>query len=79
MARITRDRRLLDRHSENGKEARTGLIIEVCGAYLHCARSIMKAKIWAPETWPDKKVIAPPARIWSDHIAITRGQQDPAR
>lgn len=78
VARITRDRSLLDKYTEGGKEAKTGLIIEVQEAYLHCARAILKAKIWVPDSWPDKKIIASAGRIWSDHIAITKGQNTPA-
>ncbi|QNQ11897.1 pyridoxamine 5'-phosphate oxidase family protein [Sphingomonas alpina] len=70
-ARITCDPSLLLKHEEGGKVPKTGLVIEVREAFLHCARSVMRAKIWVPETWPDRKVVPSAGRIWSDHIALS--------
>lgn len=77
VARITRAPALLDRYVENGRPPRTGLIIEVKAAYLHCARSLMKAHLWNPETWPERKVIASAGRIWADHIALSKQAKEP--
>lgn len=76
-ARITSSPDLLAPYEENGKPAKTGLIVEVEEAFLHCARALLKAKLWNPDTWPARGVVAAPGRIWSDHIAITKSLEGP--
>lgn len=71
-ARITCSPDLLAPYAENGKPARTGLIIEVREAFLHCARALLKAKLWNVHSWPPKGTVASPGRIWADHIAISK-------
>lgn len=72
VARITRAPGLLARHTENGHTPKAGLLIQVRAAYLHCGRSLMKANLWNPETWPNRKVVAAAGRIWADHIALSK-------
>lgn len=72
IARITRSPDLLAAYEENGRAAKTGLIIEVQEAFLHCARALLKARLWSPDSWPDRKVVAAPGRIWADHIALSK-------
>jgi hypothetical protein len=77
-AHITSCQERLAPYAENGKPAKTGLIIEVEEAFLHCARALLKAKLWNPDTWPKRGVIASPGRIWSDHIALTNSLEGPS-
>lgn len=56
-AMITRDPELLERLSVNGKAPKVAIVVEVDEAFTHCARSILRSKIWEPETWPDPDTI----------------------
>ncbi len=67
-ARIICNQDLLARHAVDGKLPKSGLLIRVDEMFLHCAKALMRSKLWKPETWPDKTVIASPGRIWSDHL-----------
>jgi PPOX class probable FMN-dependent enzyme len=67
-ARIICDPDMLAKHAVDGKMPRSGLLIRVEEMFLHCAKALMRSKLWKPETWPEKGVIASPGRIWSDHI-----------
>lgn len=51
--RISRAPQLLARHTVNGKEPRFVLIVTVREAFLHCAKSMVRAGLWRQETWPD--------------------------
>ncbi|MFV3126969.1 MSMEG_1061 family FMN-dependent PPOX-type flavoprotein [Niveispirillum sp. KHB5.9] len=78
-ARITRSPELLARHAENGRTPKTGLVIAVRAAYLHCGRSLLKANLWNHETWPERKVVATAGRIWADHIALSKQIEETSR
>ncbi|BAT61897.1 pyridoxamine 5'-phosphate oxidase [Variibacter gotjawalensis] len=47
-ARVTNDAALLEGSAVQGRAPRIGLLIEVLEAYLHCAKSINRAKLWDP-------------------------------
>lgn len=50
---ISRAPRLLSRYPVNGKKPRFALIVTVREAFLHCAKSMVRAGLWRQETWPD--------------------------
>lgn len=57
-ATLLDDPEILERLSARGKPARLALRIVVQRAYFHCARSILRAGLWKPETWPEKRKIS---------------------
>lgn len=65
VATLVNDAAILDRLSARGKPAKLAARIEVRRAFFHCARSILRAGLWKPEGWPEKrkvsfgKIIAP--------------------
>jgi uncharacterized protein len=64
-ATLLDDTALLERLSARGKPAKLALRVDVHRAFFHCARSILRAGLWKPDTWPEPrkvsfgKVIAP--------------------
>ncbi|MEE9256392.1 MAG: pyridoxamine 5'-phosphate oxidase family protein [bacterium] len=54
-ARITTDPEVLGPLSAKGKLPRSAMIIEVETAFFHCGKSIIRSKLWAPETQIDRK------------------------
>lgn len=56
-ATISRDPALCERLSMQGRPAEVVIIVHIHEVYTHCARSILRAKLWEPETWPDTDMI----------------------
>lgn len=72
-ATITTDDSLLEPLSINGKQPRTGLVIKVDEAFLHCAKALMRSKLWDPERHIDRKSFPSLGRILADQT----GAQSP--
>lgn len=56
-AEITSDADFLAPLAVNGKAPKAGLIVHVEEAYLHCAKALIRAKIWDTETQQDRSVL----------------------
>ncbi|HLU35795.1 MAG TPA: pyridoxamine 5'-phosphate oxidase family protein [Thermomicrobiales bacterium] len=54
---ITRDPELLARLAMQGKEPKVVIVVEIDEVFTHCARSILRSKLWEPESWPDPDTI----------------------
>lgn len=52
-ATISRDPDLRARLSIQGKPAELAVIVEIDEVFTHCARSILRSRLWQPESWPD--------------------------
>lgn len=52
-AAISTDPELCERLSVQGKPATLVVIVGIEEVFTHCARSILRSRIWEPETWPD--------------------------
>ncbi len=57
-ATLIDDPEILERLSARGKPAKLAARIAIKEAYFHCARSVLRAGIWKPETWPEKRKIS---------------------
>jgi PPOX class probable FMN-dependent enzyme len=57
-AELRDDADLIARFSSKGRPALlvTRVVIEHC--YFHCARSLLRANLWQPETWPEARRIS---------------------
>ncbi len=49
LARIVVHSELLDRYAIDGRVPKTGLLIEVREVFLHCTKSLVRAKLWSDE------------------------------
>lgn len=69
-ARIVRDPELLSGMEVRGKGPELGILIDIQEVYFHCAKAIMRSKLWDPETRIERK-------DFPTHAQVTRDQQDP--
>lgn len=67
---LSRDPELLQGLQTGGRPAKLALIVTVAVAYLHCAKSIIRSKLWKTESWPDAEELPSAAEILNDHIGI---------
>lgn len=56
-ATISRDPALCERLAIQGKPAELAIIVAIEEVFTHCARSILRSKIWEPTSWPDTDTI----------------------
>ncbi|WP_157982258.1 MSMEG_1061 family FMN-dependent PPOX-type flavoprotein [Oceanicella sp. SM1341] len=57
-ASLDDDPELLAAMSLPAKPALLGIRIEIERAFFHCARSFLRAGLWKPETWPERKRVS---------------------
>jgi PPOX class probable FMN-dependent enzyme len=69
-ATITTDDAVLDPLAVNGKTPKSGLIIKVDEAFLHCAKALMRSKLWDSERHIDRKSFPSLRRILSDQTGL---------
>ena len=67
-AELTTDPALLEGLQTGGKPAKLALVIHAEEVYIHCAKALIRSRLWDPETWPAELPSA--AEILSDHIGI---------
>ena len=51
-ASVIRDAEWLERLSAQGKTPQLAVAVSVEECFLHCAKSIMRSKLWSPDAWP---------------------------
>lgn len=56
-ATMSTDPELCEQLSVQGKPAMLVIIVRIEEVFTHCARSILRSKIWEPDTWPDTDTI----------------------
>jgi uncharacterized protein len=69
-ARVVQDPELLSGMEVRGKAPKLGILVEIKEVYFHCAKAIIRSRLWDPETQIDRK-------DFPSHAQITRDQQDP--
>jgi PPOX class probable FMN-dependent enzyme len=57
-AEILADADLLERLGARGKPAMLAIRVAIERAYFQCARSVLRAQLWKPETWPAPRRIS---------------------
>lgn len=67
---LTRDPQLLQGARTGGRPPPLAMIVSVEQAYLHCAKCIIRSKLWRPEAWADEAELPSAAEILNDHIGI---------
>jgi PPOX class probable FMN-dependent enzyme len=67
---LTRDPELLADAQTAGRPALVGLVVHAEQVYLHCAKALIRSKLWDPETWSEGEQLPSAAEILSDHIGI---------
>jgi PPOX class probable FMN-dependent enzyme len=59
---------LLDRCSMNGRRPITVLRIEVEEVFLHCAKALLRSRLWEPASWPAERPVPVMSDMIRDHI-----------
>jgi hypothetical protein len=67
-ARITTDAETLAPLAVQGKAPKVGLVVEIEEVFLHCAKALMRSKLWDPETRIDRKTFPSMGRMLADQI-----------
>lgn len=67
-ARLTIDPETLAPMSVNGKPPRAALVVQVEEAYLHCAKALIRSRLWGPETQIDRKSFPTMGQMMADQI-----------
>jgi hypothetical protein len=67
---LSRDPELLEDAQTGGHPAKLALIITVETAYLHCAKALIRSKLWDKSTWPGRDALPSAAEILNDHIGL---------
>lgn len=62
-AHISVEPALLKSFTVNGKPPRSVLVVAVQAVYFQCARAVMRAELWTPETYPDPRSLPTPGQI----------------
>jgi PPOX class probable FMN-dependent enzyme len=56
-ATISRDPALCEKLAIQGKPAELVIVVTIEEVFTHCARAILRSKLWEPESWPDTDTI----------------------
>jgi PPOX class probable FMN-dependent enzyme len=67
-AELSTDADLLEGMAVNGKPPRAALIVKVDEAFLHCAKAIIRSKLWDPETRIERKSLPSLGQMLADQI-----------
>jgi PPOX class probable FMN-dependent enzyme len=67
-ARITTDASLLAASEVNGKRPKSGLLIEVREAYLHCGKAMIRSKLWKDDYKIDRKTLPTLGQMINDQV-----------
>ncbi len=70
-ARIVRDEWLLRRMAARGKTPALAIVVHVEEAFMHCAKCLIRSRLWEREEWPDLEGLAPLARVLVDHASLS--------
>jgi len=53
-ARLTLDADLCADMQVNGRPAKAVLVVKVREVYMHCAKALIRSRLWSPDTWPPR-------------------------
>jgi len=74
-AGIDDDRGLRERFLVGGKAPVTVILVSVEEAYLHCAKSILRSRLWEPEARIERSQLPSMNQMISDHIKAEPGDE----
>jgi uncharacterized protein len=78
-ASLSTDSELLAELAMAGKPAQLAVIIRIEEAYLHCARAMLRAKLWEPSTWPVLETVPAQREILAEQHHLRLEDLEPAR
>jgi hypothetical protein len=67
---LTSDPELLDGLQTGGHAAKLALLVHAEEVFLHCAKALIRSRLWDRETWPADQELPSAAEILSDHMGV---------
>jgi hypothetical protein len=67
---LTRDPALLAGLETGGHPAKLALVVHAEEVYIHCAKALIRSRLWDPDTWCAADELPSAAEILSDHIGL---------
>jgi PPOX class probable FMN-dependent enzyme len=74
-ARLSVDAELLDSMAVQGKTPKCAIVISVRQAYLHCAKALLRSKLWQADYAQPKGAFPPISRMVGDQIGLTEEEK----
>ena len=71
-ALLVRDPDLLEGMAVNGRPAQLALVVRVEEAFFHCAKCMIRSRLWQPDAWPDLGGLASHAEVLVAHARLTQ-------
>ncbi|MFC0452543.1 pyridoxamine 5'-phosphate oxidase family protein [Rhodococcus jostii] len=78
-ATLTVDPELLQSMSINGKPANLAVVVRIDEAFTHCARAILRSRMWDPESWPDPDEIPSLREMHAEQHELEHSPDTPRR
>ena len=78
-ARLTTEEALLAPLAVQGKAPKAGLVVETEEVYFHCAKSLMRSKLWDPVSQIDRSSFPSLGRMLADQIGLEHGPEAETR
>jgi uncharacterized protein len=75
-AQIVRDAALQQRMAVNGKSPTVCLVVRVQEAFMHCAKSMVRSRLWSSEFWPDRSNVPTLAESLKAHAKAAESVDD---
>ena len=76
-ARVRDDDEAVGAFGHERRSPRVVLEVDVEEAYLHCAKALMRSRLWDVESRQDRDALAPTAQILNDHTGTVRPVETP--
>jgi len=74
-ARLSVDAELLASMAVQGKEPKCAIVISVRQAYLHCAKALLRSRLWEPDYVQPKGTFPSISRMVGDQIGLTEEEK----
>ena len=69
-ATIHDEHALLERCAIKGRLPLTVIRVAVEEVFLHCAKALLRSKLWQSETWPEARPVPPMGEMMIDHPGL---------
>lgn len=67
-ARVTDDVRLLEQLAVKGRVPKVGILVNINEAFLHCAKALVRSRLWDKDVQIDRDIIPSFPDILNDHV-----------
>jgi PPOX class probable FMN-dependent enzyme len=73
---IARDAALLASMAVNGKAPLLALVVSVEEAFVHCAKCVLRSRLWEPDSWPNPAGLPSHARCLLDQARVAQSLEE---